>query len=135
MVENFFEIKIKTKNKEEIIDITKKVKELLKNTNIKDGICFLYVPHTTASLIINENADENIKKDILMWLKKNVPKGIWLHDSIDNNGDAHIKASLLNCFQLIPIKDGEILLGKWQGIMLVEMDGPKERKVYVSFIK
>ena len=135
MVVEFFEFTIKTKKREEIIDITEKVKDLLKKTNIKDGICFLYVPHATASLIINENADENVKKDILTWLKKNVPYGIWLHDAIDNNADAHIKSSLLGCFQVIPIKNNHLLLGTWQGIMLVELDGPRERKVYIVFLK
>jgi secondary thiamine-phosphate synthase enzyme len=134
MVE-LFEIKVKTKNREEIVDITSEVEEILKKSKIQEGICFLYIPHTTASLIINENADENIKKDILNWLRENIKRGIWLHDSIDNNGDSHIKSTFLGCSQIIPIKDNKLLLGRWQGIMLAEFDGPRERKVYVILQK
>jgi len=135
MVVEFFEFTIKTKKREEIIDITEKIEEILKKSKMGDGMCLIYVPHATAALIINENADEKVKEDILEWLRKNIPTGIWRHDVIDNNADAHIKSSLIGCSQAIPFKNNRLLLGTWQGIMLVELDGPRERKVYIVFLK
>jgi len=134
MVTKFFEFAIKTNKREEIIDITERVKSIVEKAGIKQGIALIYVPHATASIIINENYDANVCKDILAWLKKQVPKGIWLHDAIDNNGDSHIKASLLGSSQIVPFKNGKLLLGTWQGIGFVELDGPRQRKIYIMLI-
>jgi len=92
------------------------------------------VPHATCSVIINENYDEAVCQDILTFLRKQIPKGKWKHDSIDSNADSHIKASLLGPSQLIPIKNGKLLLGTWQGIGLAEFDGPRERRVIVEIL-
>ncbi len=124
--------KIKTKRKEEIVDITDRVKKLVKNK--KGKVCFIYVKHATAALIVNENCDPNVCDDILNCLRKLIPSGIWKHDMIDNNAAAHIKASILGPSEIIPIKDGELELGRWQGIGLVELDGPREREIVVEVL-
>lgn len=125
----------KTRKKEEIIDITKEVSAIVKKNKINEGICLIYVPHATAALTINENADVNISLDFLEALAKIVPEGKWRHDRIDNNGAAHIKAAIIGPSVTIPIKDSTLMLGTWQGIMLCEFDGPRERIVIVNLIK
>lgn len=126
------ELKIKTTRREEIVDLTTKIKEIVKNNKTKKGICYIYVPHATAAITINENYDEKVCIDFLNFLDKIIPQGKWLHDKVDNNGAAHIKAALIGPSEFIPIKDGELMLGIWQGIMLCEFDGPRERRVIVS---
>ncbi len=123
------EIIVKSKKKQEIIDITSKIEEKVKN--IKDGIVTIFTPHSTAAIIINENWDPNILIDTLNALDKLIPTGVWLHDKVDNNGAAHIKAAILGPSETIIIKNGKLLLGKWQAIMLADFDGPKERKVFI----
>ncbi len=126
------EIKVKTRKREEIIDITEKVRRLVEG---KEGkACLVYVPHATCSVIINENYDEAVCQDILTFLRKQIPKGKWEHDKIDSNADSHIKASLLGPSQIIPVKNGELALGRWQGIGLAEFDGPRERKVIIRIL-
>lgn len=126
------EIKVMTTKREELMDITKEVEELVKD--VKEGIVFLYVQHATAGIIINENDDPNIDEDILEFLRKQIPKGKWKHDKIDGNGDAHIKSSIIGVDLTIPVKDGKLLLGRWQSISLCEFDGPRERTVIVKII-
>jgi secondary thiamine-phosphate synthase enzyme len=121
---------VKTNKKEELIDITSKVNEVIK---FSEGVCNIFVKHATAALIINENYDINICKDFLNFLNEIIPKGKWLHDKIDDNGAAHLKASLLGCSVSIPIKNRRLDLGKWQSLMLVELDGPREREIIVNF--
>jgi len=125
---------IETNKREEIIDITKQVEDIVKKNGKKGGACLVYVPHATCSIIVNENYDEAVCGDILRYLKKQIPSGIWEHDKIDNNGDAHIKASIIGPSQIIPIENGELQLGRWQGIALAEFDGPRERKIIVKII-
>lgn len=123
--------KIKTTKKYEMVDITEKVNELI---DIGEGICLVYVSHSTAAIIINENYDPNICDDILNALDKLIPEGIWKHDKIDNNAAAHIKASILGPSETLIIKDKKLVLGRWQSLMLVDLDGPKERNVFVKLI-
>lgn len=126
------ELKIYTKEREEIIDLTSKIKDIIKKTKIKEGLCVIYVPHATAAVTINENYDPAVCKDFLEALKKIAPKGIWKHDKIDENGDAHIKAAIIGPSEVIPIKNSQILLGKWQGVMFCEFDGPRERRIIIT---
>ena len=129
------EFAIKTSEREEIVDITKQVKEIVdKESNEDSRACLIYVPHATCAIIINENYDKAVCSDILAWLKKQIPEGIWKHDKIDNNADSHIKASIIGPSQLIPIQKGELQLGRWQGIALGEFDGPRERKIIAKII-
>ncbi len=129
-----YEIELRTTAREEIVDITNRIEEIVKKSGVRDGLCCIFVPHATAALIINENWDENVSKDILTYLKKQIPKGIWLHDRVDGNADSHIKSALLGVSQTIPIRNSRLALGKWQGIALVELDGPKQRRVLIDII-
>jgi secondary thiamine-phosphate synthase enzyme len=101
---------------------------------VKEGICFIFVPHTTAAVTINENADPSVSKDMIMELNKIVPfQDRYQH--LEGNSPAHIKASLLGPSQTVFIESGRLVLGTWQGIFFCEFDGPRSRKVYVKVIK
>ncbi len=126
------EITLRTGKKQEMVDITDTIQELVAGSGLRDGICLVYVPHATAAVIINENADPNVCKDILDALGRLIPDGTWLHDRIDNNASAHIKASILGPSEAIPVRGGRLRLGTWQSIMLVELDGPRSRTVDVE---
>ena len=123
---------VKTDRQAQIIDITARVAACVRQSAVAAGICCVYTPHTTAAITINENDDPNICEDILEALDKLVPAGGWRHDRIDNNAAAHIKASLIGPSQAIPVQDGRLRLGRWQAVMLVELDGPRERQVIVE---
>ena len=120
---------INTIKTEELVDITSKVNSLIK---VDEGICNVFVKHATAALVINENYDPNICKDFLKFLDNLIPPGKWLHDKIDNNGAAHLKSAILGCSVNIPIVNGKLELGRWQALMLVELDGPRERELVVT---
>ena len=128
------EIKIKTNKKEEMVDINGRLEKFLEETKVKDGLLSIYVKHATAAIIINENHDPNVCVDILNLLKKLIPDSIWLHDKIDNNASAHIKACILGPSEVIPVKNGKLQLGQWQSPMLVELDGPRERTIILQLI-
>ncbi len=125
---------ITTSKEEEGIDITNQVIEIVKNSGIRNGLCNIYLRHATASIIINEGFDPNIMKDILKELNNIIPRTGWLHDRIDNNAHAHIKSSIMGSSITIPIINNELMLGRWQGILLLEFDGPRKREVIVSII-
>lgn len=128
---------LKTKKKFELIDITKDVEKIISKQGIKDGVCILYVPHATASIIINESHDPNVKKDIINILANLVPdNGNYLHDRVDGNAQAHIKASLLPTSQIIFIENSKLQLGTWQEIQFAELDGPRsDRTILIKIIK
>lgn len=129
------EFAVNTNKKEEIVDITGKINEIVYKASDEDSkACLVYAKHTTCSIIINENYDGAVCKDILDYLRKSIPAGKWKHDKKDNNGDAHVKAAILGPSQLIPIENGKLQLGTWQGIALAEFDGPKERKIVVKIM-
>ena len=131
MVETF---QVKTSAKADFIDITRSVQEAIQKLEIKDGICFVFVPHTTAAITINENADPSVPRDIMMELNKIVPfQDRYQHS--EGNSAAHIKASLLGPSQALFVESGKLVLGTWQGIFFCEFDGPRSRKVYVKAIK
>jgi len=128
-------LKISTKRKQEIIDITKQVESVIKQEKIKQGIALIYVPHATAAVIINENADPNICEDIINALNKIIKEHDgWLHDRIDNNAAAHIKASILGPSESVIIANNKIVLGTWQNIALIELDGPRQREILIEII-
>jgi secondary thiamine-phosphate synthase enzyme len=129
------EFTIKSSKREEILDITQQVKDIVFKTSDEDSkACLVYVPHATCAIIINENYDKAVCEDILKYLKKQIPEGQWEHDKIDNNADSHIKSSIIGPSQVIPIKDGKLMLGRWQSIGLAEFDGPRDRRVIVNIL-
>ena len=122
---------VKTDRKSQIVDITSRVAAIVQQNAGGEGLCCVYTPHTTAAITINENDDPNVCEDILEALAKLIPEGMWRHDRIDDNAAAHIKASMIGPSAAIPVKDGRLMLGTWQAVMLVELDGPRERRVIV----
>ena len=126
---------LKTTKREEIIDITKQVQSIISRYSIKEGICNVFAPHTSAAVTTMENCDERIKEDLLEALKKIAPEGQWKHDPEDGNGDSHIKAAIIKPSITIPIQNNRLLLGRWQGIMFCEFDGPRDRTVIVNCLR
>lgn len=125
---------ISTSKRQEIIDITSNVNSIVQKSKVKEGICNVFPAHSTAAIIVNENYDPNVCLDLLDALDKTIPKGIWRHDRVDGNADAHIKSAILGPGETVPVKDSRLLLGRWQCLMLVELDGPRERKIIISVI-
>ena len=121
---------VRTNARSEMIDITGRIRALLKESKIRSGICHVFVPHTTAAVTINENADPDVPRDILMELDKIVP----LNDHYrhgEGNSAAHIKSSVVGASEMIFVDDGELVLGTWQSVFFCEFDGPRTRKVIV----
>ena len=122
---------ISSKKKHELIDITDKVAKVVNTSDVEDGVCVVFTKHTTTGVIITENFDQGIKEDILELLEKLVPAGGWKHDKVDADADAHIKSAILSPSISIPVVEGRMNLGRWQGIYLVELSGPRERDIVV----
>ena len=125
-------ISISTSKRQELVDITKKIKVIVKKSGVKEGLCTIFAMHATAAIIINENADPNICLDLIDSLNELVPKGKWRHDKLDGNADARIKSSILGPSETIPIKNNQLQLGTWQAIMLADFDGPRKRGIIVQ---
>ena len=127
------EFLVSTKNRYQLIDITEKVEEKIRESKIKEGICLIFTPHSTAGIILTEN-ENGLKEDWLSFFKK-LTSGIdFLHNQIDDNADSHILSGLLGQEKVLAIQDGELIRGPWQQIFLVEFDGPRNRKVIVKTI-
>ena len=126
------ELRIRTAAKREMVDLTARVVEIVARSGLAEGLCSVYVPHATAAVVINENDDPNVCTDVLDALDRLIPAGIWRHDRVDGNAASHIQATLLGPGETIPVKDGRLQLGTWQAVMLVELDGPRERRVLVT---
>ncbi|MBC8392490.1 MAG: YjbQ family protein [Deltaproteobacteria bacterium] len=125
---------VKTKAKTELIDVTSEIEALVRSSGINEGLCMLYVPHTTAAVTINESADPSVKSDILMILNKVIPWDAG-YRHLEGNSPAHIKSTLVGPSELIAIENGRLVLGTWQGIFFCEFDGPRTRKLHVRFLK
>ena len=124
---------VRTDSQFEMIDITGEIRAILKKSGMKNGVCHLFVPHTTAAVTINENADPDVPKDILAELDKVVP----LHDGyrhMEGNAAAHIKASLFGASETLLVDGGSLVLGTWQSVFFCEFDGPRTRKVLVECV-
>jgi secondary thiamine-phosphate synthase enzyme len=126
------EVKVRTSQKYEVINLTSQVAEAVRASRVVEGICCIYTPHATAAIVLNENNDPQIGLDLLDALDKLIPEGVWRHDRIDSNGAAHLKAVILGPSEMVPIQNGRLALGTWQAIMLVELDGPRDRKVVIT---
>ncbi|MBN1354048.1 MAG: YjbQ family protein [Candidatus Omnitrophica bacterium] len=127
------ELAISTKGKNAFIDVTSEVEKAVTGLRVKSGVCIIFVPHTTAALTINENADSSVRSDIINALKNVVPdSGGYLH--AEGNSPAHVKASLFGNSLTIPVENGSLRLGTWQGIYLCEFDGPRTRKIIIKVL-
>ena len=127
------EITIQTNTQTQILDITAQVQKVLGESGIAEGLCCVFVPHTTAGVTINENADPSVKQDIVMELNKVIPFDD-NYNHLEGNSAAHIKASIIGSSVNVPVKNNNLLLGTWQGICFCEFDGPRTRKFYVKII-
>lgn len=127
-------IQVKTHSQSELINITPEVNKIVQRLGFREGVCYVYVPHTTAAVTINENADPSVQKDILNEFDKIVP---WAdrYTHMEGNAAAHIKSTIVGSSVYIPISDGKLALGTWQGIFFCEFDGPRHREVFVQTIK
>jgi secondary thiamine-phosphate synthase enzyme len=126
-------IVIQTDHHNGLYDITEPVKSRIATSGIKTGLANVYVQGATAAIMIQENWDESVQRDVMSLLQKLVPSGIWEHDHQDNNGDAHLKSGLIGPSETIPIIDGKLGLSTWQNIFLCEFDGPREeRRIVVT---
>jgi secondary thiamine-phosphate synthase enzyme len=126
-------IKVKTPSRTAMVDITSKIQDIVREEGKKSGICQIFVPHTTAGITINENADPDVVDDILMQINKIVPfEDGYKH--FEGNSAAHIKASMFGFSQQVIIENARLVLGQWQGIYFCEFDGPRNREVYVKVI-
>ena len=117
-----------------MIEITSAVEKLLRESNQKEGICFLFTQHTTCGLTINENADPDVKSDMLLFLKKTIPQFYDGFRHFEHNSDAHIKALFTGSSQTLPVEYGKVQLGRWQAVFFCEYDGPRSRSVWVQII-
>jgi len=124
-------IELRTHHREELIDITAQVAQVVHESAVRDGLVNVYAQGATAAIMIQENWDASVPTDVVNFLGKLVPPGVWLHDRQDNNGDAHIKAGLVGPSETIPVIDGRLGLSRWQGIFFCEFDGPRQKRSIV----
>jgi secondary thiamine-phosphate synthase enzyme len=128
-------ITLRTDRKNGLYDITVKVLEVIKESQIRNGIASVYARGSTAAIMIQENWDESVQNDVVTLLNRLIPSGVWEHDHQDNNGDAHLKAGLVGASETIPVVDGTAGLSTWQNIFFCEFDGPRsKREVVVTVI-
>ena len=127
-------ISVSSKSREEFIDITGQVQQAVKKSGARDGLCVVYVPHTTAGLTVNENADPSVSRDILAALERLVPRNDPDYRHAEGNSDSHVKSSLVGFSHMIPISNSSLTLGTWQGIFFCEFDGPRNRSALVQVV-
>jgi len=126
-------LQVKTSSQTELIDITTDIERRLQSQGIDEGLCFLFVPHTTAAVTINEHADPSVRSDIVMVLNKIVPwKEAYRH--LEGNSPAHIKASIIGASEIVAVEKARLQLGTWQGVFFCEFDGPRTRKIHVRLL-
>jgi len=127
------ELSVRTHNRTEMVDITAKVQQFIQESKVQNGLLILFVPHTTAAVTVNENADPSVQEDILSQVNKLIPfAGPYQHS--EGNAAAHIKSTLVGTSQAVFIEGGRLALGTWQGLFFCEFDGPRSRKVWLKII-
>jgi secondary thiamine-phosphate synthase enzyme len=127
---------VSTRSARQSIDITGEVREIVGRSGVTEGLCQVMALHSTAAVVLNETDDPNLATDIVTALDRAVPESAgWLHDRIDDNAHAHIKAAILGASELVPVLGGDLLLGTWQRLILMEFDGPRERRVSVQLLR
>jgi secondary thiamine-phosphate synthase enzyme len=128
-------ITLATDTRETLVDITGQVRAVVERSGVHDGIVSVYAQGATAAIMIQENWDESVQTDVVNLLRKLIPKGVWLHDAQDGNGDAHLKAGLVGPSETVPLLDGQLGLSTWQNIFFCEFDGPRpDRRVVCSVV-
>jgi secondary thiamine-phosphate synthase enzyme len=129
----FFEdISVPTKNRTELIDITSNLEEVTLKSGIRNGLCLVHAVHSTVAIIVNEN-ESGLTEDIVKKAQQDFPKGAgWLHDMVDNNADAHLASSFIGPSRIFPVRDGRLVRGTWQNVFLLELDGPRTRRISVE---
>ena len=128
-------IQLSTHARETLVDITEQVAEIVSSSGIDNGLISVYAQGATAAIMIQENWDESVQSDVVNLLRQMIPRGVWLHDQQDGNGDSHLKAGLVGPSETIPIIDGRLGLSRWQNIFFCEFDGPRqERNVICTVI-
>jgi secondary thiamine-phosphate synthase enzyme len=130
------EILLASSRREELVDITDQVQAVVARSGIRDGLVSLYAQGATAALMIQENWDDSVQQDVVNLLRQIIPRGVWLHDAQDGNGDAHLKAGLVGPSEVVPLIAGDLGLSKWQNLFFCEFDGPRaERRVVCTVIE
>ena len=124
--------KLTTKRRNQLIEITSEVQEIVADSGVRSGVCVVYSPHTTAGITIQENADPDVVHDLLLWLERTIPKQQPDFRHAEGNSDSHLKASLFGSSATLIIEEGTLVLGTWQGIYFCEFDGPRTRTVHVK---
>ena len=128
-------IELATDERETLVDITARVRAVVADSGVENGLCCVYAHGATAAIMIQENWDASVPTDVVRFLRKLVPPGVWLHDRQDDNGDAHVKAGLVGPSETIPVIDGALGLSTWQGVFFCEFDGPRrDRRVSVTVL-
>ena len=125
---------VRTHHRNQLIEVTDRVRTLVASAGVRDGMAILYVPHTTAAVTINENADPDVKSDLLRKLEALIPKHETYYEHAEGNSDSHLKTSLVGNSVTVLIEDGELVLGRWQGIYFCEFDGPRTREMHVKLV-
>ena len=126
---------VRTSNRSEMIDVTDRVQRAVHDAQVSSGYAIVYVPHTTAAVTINENADPDVRHDVLRKLEELIPKSERYYQHGEGNSDAHVKTSLVGNSTMVLIDNGRLILGRWQGIYFCEFDGPREREMVVKVVR
>ena len=125
---------VRTRTRTEFVEITAAVRQVVRDSGVRSGLCVVYCPHTTAAVTIQENADPDVVRDMLLWLNRHIPKDVPGFRHAEGNSDSHLKASLIGPSVTVPIDGGELAFGTWQGIYLCEFDGARTRQVHVQVV-
>jgi secondary thiamine-phosphate synthase enzyme len=129
-----YTFEVRTTARNQFVEITDEVRAAVRRAGVKAGVCVVYCPHTTAGLTIQENADPDVVRDMLLWLGQHVPKDVPGFRHAEGNSDSHLKASLVGSSVTLIVDAGDVVLGRWQGVYFCEFDGPRTRQVYVQII-
>jgi secondary thiamine-phosphate synthase enzyme len=127
-------IQIRTQDKTDLVDVTARIQEVVDQTNVDEGTCFVYCPHTTAGIVLNENWDASVERDIAMVLDRTAPQDL-AYRHAEGNAPAHVKSVLVGSDHFILVEDGTLQMGRWQGVFLAEFDGPRTRTLWVKVVK